>query len=167
MLDDARLNGVMHASFGVHADDEEAPSISFLTLSDIDSGAPTPALAVAQCGLRMAGPALGRVRAARFLTLPCERPAALTTCVLPAPPQWVTDIAGLPSGGAVVFQARVAIARPQGSRVVIVDLTTTAVAMADEYTEIVLGVAGTVSFVDPDPRPRADVRPSRLLEALL
>ncbi|WP_158827838.1 hypothetical protein [Streptomyces sp. NRRL S-118] len=167
MLEDARLGGVMHASFGVHADEAAAPCISLLTLSDIDTGAPTPALAVAQCGLRMAGPALGEVQAARFLTLPCERPAALTTCLLPAPPQRVSDVAGLLPAGAVVFQARVAIARPQGSRVVITDLTTTAVPMADEYTEIALGVAGTVSFVDPDPRPQADVRPSRLLEALL
>ncbi|MFD7445181.1 hypothetical protein [Streptomyces sp. NPDC059909] len=52
---------------------------------------------------------------------------------------------------------------------VVIDLTTCATTMASEYTDILVGIGHTLTFVDPagDPAPEPANRPSRLLEVLL
>jgi hypothetical protein len=164
LLEDGLGQGLMYAALGLHMQDSAETCVSVLTLSDVDSGAPTPSAAAAQCGLHMVTRSIGSVQQGRFVELPCASPAALSTALLPAPSDAVMASTGLPKVNGEVFHARLTIARPHGPRVVIIDLTTTAVSVAEEYTDILLGVGRTVSFVDPASPPRDQGRPSRLLE---
>ncbi|GGT63397.1 hypothetical protein [Streptomyces purpureus] len=158
--------GTMHAAFGVHTNADSDVCLSLLTFTDIDTGSPNPTVAAAHCALRMAADGMGELRTKNLVALPCARPAVLATYHLGEPPEQLLQAAGLSTAGRAVFQARLSIARPQGSRMVVVDLTTTELSLADEYTDILLGIGHTVSFVDPQPE-ELPARPSRLLDVLL
>ncbi|WP_405889621.1 hypothetical protein OG427_04585 [Streptomyces sp. NBC_00133] len=167
LLADLYDQGMMHLAFGIHTDAGQGVCTSVLSLSDVPIDAATRALAAAQCGLQLVAHPFGTVLRRDLVDLPCRMPAALVTCLLPEPPDHVRgNSVEIPSAGSSVFQARLGIARPSGSRVLLIDLTTTEVELADEYTEILLGIGRTVSFTDPASRPSAPVRHSRVLEVL-
>lgn len=166
LLADLYDQGMMHLAFGIHTGAGQGVCTSVFSLSDVPTNAATQVLAAAQCGLQLAAHPFGTVLRRELVDLPCRMPAALVTCLLPEPPDHVEKRAEIPSPGSGVFQARLGIARPSGSRVVLIDLTTTEVELADEYTEILLGIGRTVSFTDPTPQPSAAMRHSRVLEVL-
>ncbi|MFG2868423.1 hypothetical protein [Streptomyces sp. NPDC048338] len=190
LLEQLRGRGVLHTAIGLHAGDEapdevqesggearddEAPGgeardevrVSVFSLSEVETGAPSSAAAAARCALDLATAGLGDVGESRLVDLPCGTPAALVTSLLPEPPEGPLDGVGGPVPR--VFQARLAIARPRGSRVVVADLTTAHPAEAAAYTDILLAVGGTVRFTDPEGPAEPDTTParSRLLDVLL
>ncbi|WP_329123018.1 hypothetical protein [Streptomyces sp. NBC_01465] len=73
---------------------------------------------------------------------------------LPAGPGYLTEFVReemAPSGeNEPLWQGMVAVADTQTSSVVAVQLVTGAVALADDYRSILLGVARTLSFTDPE-----------------
>ncbi|MGI5404080.1 hypothetical protein ACQEVG_32430 [Streptomyces sp. CA-135486] len=167
LLADLYDQGMMHLAFGIHTGGSRGVCTSVFSLSDVPTNAATRVLAAAQCGLQLVAHPFGTVLRRDLVDLPCGMPAALVTCLLPEPPDHVREKhAETPSDGSGVFQARLGIARPSGSRVVLIDLTTTEVELADEYTEILLGIGRTVSFTDPTPQSAAPMRHSRVLEVL-
>ncbi|MET9649883.1 hypothetical protein ABZZ44_06295 [Streptomyces sp. NPDC006460] len=179
LLEQLRGRGVLHTAIGLHAGDEtragEAPGgeawdetrVSVFSLSEVETGAPSSAAAAARCALDLATAGLGDVRESGLVDLPCGTPAALVTSLLPESPEGPLDGVGGPVPR--VFQARLAIARPRGSRVVVADLTTAHPAEAAAYTDILLAVGGTVRFTDPEGPAEPDTAParSRLLDVLL
>ncbi|MFK4227475.1 hypothetical protein [Streptomyces sp. NPDC019890] len=167
LLADLYDQGMMHLAFGIHTGVGQGVCTSVLSLSDVPTDAATHALAAAQCGLQLVAHPFGTVLRRDLVDLPCDMPAALVTCLLPEPPDHVREkSAEIPSSGSCVFQARLGIVRPSGSRIVLIDLTTTEVELADEYTEILLGIGRTISFTDPTPQSSAPMRHSRVLEVL-
>ncbi|MEU5983333.1 hypothetical protein [Streptomyces sp. NPDC047434] len=179
LLEQLRGRGVLHTAIGLHGGDEaragEAPGgeardetrVSVFSLSEVETGAPSSAAAAARCALDLATAGLGDVRESGLVDLPCGTPAALVTSLLPESPEGPLDGVGGPVPR--VFQARLAIARPRGSRVVVADLTTAHPAEAAAYTDILLAVGGTVRFTDPEGPAEPDTAParSRLLDVLL
>lgn len=180
LLEQLRGRGVLHTAIGLHAGDDsrdgeapggEAPGgearVSVFSLSEVETGAPSSAAAAARCALDLATAGLGDVWESGLVDLPCGTPAALVTSLLPEPPEGPLDGVGGPVPR--VFQARLAIARPRGSRVVVADLTTAHPAEATAYTDILLAVGGTVRFTDPEGPAEPDTAParSRLLDVLL
>ncbi|MFD9222560.1 hypothetical protein ACFWDI_21665 [Streptomyces sp. NPDC060064] len=165
LLSDLYVQATMHLALGLHSDGDQGVSTSVLSLSDVPINAATRTLAAAKCGLQLATSPFGTVLRREIVDLPCSAGAALVTSLLPDPS--VGGEAGVPSANPGVFQARLSVARPTGARVVLIDLTTTAVGFVDEYTEILLGIGRTVSFTDPNPQPEPPLRRSRLLEVLL
>ncbi|MGW0699748.1 hypothetical protein ACWD0A_10540 [Streptomyces sp. NPDC002867] len=167
LLGDLREQGTMFAALGVHADDDEGVSTSLLSLSEVTAGACTSTLAGAHSALRLAETHFGTVVRRQLVELPCSAGAALVTCLLPTPfPARgnSTAIAPVPQG---VFQARLSVPRPSGPQIIIIDLTTTAVGLSDDYTEILLGVGRTVAFHPPTPQPDTAPPRSRLAELAL
>ncbi|MEU5974552.1 hypothetical protein [Streptomyces sp. NPDC047315] len=161
---DVFRHGAMYVALGVHAVGDGEFSISWLSLSDVQTHAPTGGLAAARCALALVETPLGTVLHRDLPELPCRAPAALVTYRLSNTP-------GRPGAAILtpprdVLQARLAVARPSGSRTVIVDLTTTAMEFSDDYVEILLGVGRTLSFTDPSAATRVASRPSRILDAL-
>ncbi|MFE7773572.1 hypothetical protein ACFU5O_06690 [Streptomyces sp. NPDC057445] len=165
LLDELYEAGTMHAAFGLHTGLEGELCVSVLTLSDVATGAPNPTLAAARCSIDLATGEFGVVVDRRQIDHSSGRPAALTARMLPQFPAHLLAATGIETRAPDVFQARLAVARPYGSRVVVIDLTTCATNMATEYTDILLGIGQTVSFVDPASEPA--LPPSRLLEVLL
>ncbi|HET6357280.1 hypothetical protein [Streptomyces sp.] len=167
LLSDVYGQGTMHMSLGLHGSRDLEPSTSVLSLSDVRTKAATRALAAAQCGLRLATDPFGTVVRREIVDLPCGTPATLVTSFLPELPARLGSDAGIPFESSGVFQARLAVARPTGPRVVLINLTTTTIDLSDEYTEILLGVGRTLAFTDPAPPPDSPVGRSRLLDVLL
>lgn len=154
-----------HAAFGLHLGNSKELCTSLLTVFDVPTHAPNATLAAARCGIELANSRFGTLLESRIITLACGRPAALATRMLPVVPAEVRDAVGITSDETRVFQARLSVARPEGSRVMLFDLTTRSFSLATEYTEIVLAIGQSVSFADAGRRSPAQVRPSRL-EAL-
>ncbi len=157
--------GTVYLAFGLHANGDDEVSTSVLSLTDIPTNAPTNTLAAAQCGLKLATNPFGTLVRQELVGLPCGAPAVLTTCHLPDTPPELASSSGMPASERV-FQARLAVARPTGSRVVLIDISTTTVGLFEEYTEILLGIGQSVSFVDPAPKPSSHLRQSRVWEVL-
>ncbi|MER6995568.1 hypothetical protein [Streptomyces sp. NPDC000410] len=167
LLDDLYEQGMMHAAFGLHRGVDSELCISLVTVSNLSTGAPNATLAVSQCGIELTAGGFGTLVDQRLVDLACGRPAVFAARKLPYLPAQLRVAIGLETVAPDVFQARLAVARPHGPRVVVVDLTTCAVSMANEYTDILLGIGQSLSFVDPDATPEPPPRPSRLLEFLL
>ncbi|MEV6786098.1 hypothetical protein [Streptomyces sp. NPDC051098] len=165
LLSDLQEQGTMHISLGLHRGDDAEVTTSVLTLSNVPTKAPTATLAAAHCALLLVLKPMGSVVHRELLDLPCRSPAALVSCLLSNVPMDVLPLAGAQTDDAEVFQARLGVARPTGSDVLVVDLTTTALDHAEDYTEILRGIGQTISFTDPTPQLPAP-RQSRLWEAM-
>ncbi|TXS32248.1 hypothetical protein EAO71_05200 [Streptomyces sp. ms191] len=175
VLEQLRDRGVLHTAIGLHAGDgtreggapgreaRDEARVSVFSLSEVETGAPSSAAAAARCALDLATAGLGDVWESGLVDLPCGTPAALVTSLLPGRPD------GVDGPVPRAFQARLAIARPRGSRVVVADLTTAHPAEAAAYTDILLAVGGTVRFTEPEGPAEPDTAParSRLLDVLL
>lgn len=131
--------GTVHCCLGLHVDDEEGggPLSSLFTLAWRRTGwAPRSVLA--------ARAAAGAERAEHIeaLDLPCG-PAALVQTRLAAPPEL-----GL-STPCELLQATAYVPCPDGERIAILSLATTAVRRAGHYRALLSDIAGTVSFESP------------------
>ncbi|NWF24961.1 hypothetical protein HW130_01580 [Streptomyces sp. PKU-EA00015] len=165
MFGDLREHGTMFVAVGLHADTDAGVSTSVLSLSEVMVGTCTSTLAAAHCGLRLAGTDFGTIRRRELVELPCSTGSALVTCTLPPPPDMGGDPAAMATGSQEVFQARLCVPRPSGPRVIVIDLTTTAVEFCDEYTEILMGVGRTVTF-EPSAPPTVSPPPRSTLSDL-
>lgn len=167
LLSDLHRQDVMHLAVGLHTHTEQTVSTSVLSFSDVRTGATTRTMAAARCGLHLATSRLGTAVRRELVELPCHCPAALVTRLLPDPPGGQEIDIPVREGHQRVFQARLAVARPKGSRLILIDLTTTTVELSIEYTEILLAIGHTLSFTDPTPQLPAQPRETRVWEVLL
>ncbi|MFF3314530.1 hypothetical protein ACFYV5_03335 [Streptomyces sp. NPDC003035] len=168
LLEDLVTRDAVHLAIGLHPDERKGMSTSVLAVSDIGTGAPSPAAAGALCSLAMVSGTFGMPRDRAIVHLECGRPAALATALLPAPPPHLMEGRPFAPLGVSAFQARLVIARERGSRALLFELTTTSLASAEDYVDVLLGIGQTVRFTDPHPtEAEVPLRPSRLLEVLL
>ncbi len=137
--------GVLACLFGMHPDEEGGSAFSVLTFSTVT----TPGSAK----LAVAGLAGGTEGAADSGVLPLELPSGLGYLSeekrkMAAPGRRAGADGGDPPMEAV-WQGTVGIAGP-GSEVIMIQMVTPAVELADAYRNILLGVARTFSFTDPN-----------------
>ncbi|MFI1212075.1 hypothetical protein ACH4UV_31245 [Streptomyces sp. NPDC020802] len=145
--------GTVHCSIGLHCDDIETagsggrgqPLSSFLTLSwrhtTVSSRAATAARAVASADGHMY---------VEYLELPCG-PATFSQTV-----RTPSASSGLPQ--VPLLQIHAHLPHPDCKRMVVLTLSTTAVARRDQYRAILKQIAETVSFDNP---LEADTRAAR------
>ncbi|MFJ8633238.1 hypothetical protein [Streptomyces sp. NPDC093568] len=137
--------GVSACLFGMHPDEEGAPVFSTLTFSTVT----TPGNAK----LAVAGLAAATHGTADSGVIPLELPCGLGYLSeekreMAAPGQQsAAGRADLPM--AEVWQGTVGIAG-RGSEVVVIQMATPAVESGDTYRDILLGIAHTFSFTDPN-----------------
>ncbi|MER6912129.1 hypothetical protein ABT354_10690 [Streptomyces sp. NPDC000594] len=162
LVGDLHEQGTMHLSFGLHQTEEQSVSTSVLALSDVPTRRLGPNAATAECALQLAVNPLGKALRRELIDLPCGSPAAVVTSILPVPTLSPEVSDALVSVPAQVVQVRVAVGRPAGSRVILVDLTTTASDLWEEYTEIALGVGRSINFSNPQFQPSTPPSASRL-----
>ncbi|MFK0121363.1 hypothetical protein [Streptomyces sp. NPDC090994] len=133
-------------ALGVHPDAEGEPASSVLTISAVPSEGAHPLRVLAAMVTDSAGG--DEIDGMR----PVELPAGvgfLTERVrkTPAP--------GAPPAGreepleGTVWQGTVAVPEPRTSSIVVVQLVTSSVGLADDYRAVLLGTARTLSFTDP------------------
>jgi hypothetical protein len=137
--------GVMACLFGMHPDEAGNPVFSVLTFSTVT----TPGSAK----LAVAGAVQAAQGDADSTVLPLELPIGLAylseeTRRMAAPGR-ASRTDGGDDAAQAVWQGTVGIAGP-GSEVITVQLVTPAVDLADAYRSILLGVARTFSFTDPN-----------------
>ncbi|MEU7278141.1 hypothetical protein AB0A69_05020 [Streptomyces sp. NPDC045431] len=159
--------GTAFLAFGLHPDGAHGACMSLFSLSTISTAAPSPHVAAARTGITLADSSAWRTRNCRLLELPSGIPAAMVAGTL-APPMDLVQRAGISPRAGEVFQARIAVPYPSGSHVVVADLASAATRHADSYTDILEGIAHTLSFSHPeDDSNAASAAPtSRLLEFL-
>ncbi|MEE1754043.1 hypothetical protein [Streptomyces sp. SP18CS02] len=158
--------GCMHMALGVHPDGAHGACTSLFSLSALESTAPTPQTAAAQAALGMANSPLWQASRRALLELPGGTPAALVAGTL-TPPTGLLHSCGITVAAQEVFQARVAVPFPDASHVAIADLTSAAVRHAEEYTDILEGIAHTFTFVNPEsPSAVPNSTSSRILDLL-
>lgn len=137
--------GVLACLFGMHPDEEGGPVFSVLTFSTVT----TPGNAK----LAVAGLAAAAEGATGPGVIPLELPSGLGYLSeerrkMAAPGgQPAADRADLPM--EEVWQGTVGIAG-RGSEVIVIQMATPAVEFEDTYRDILLGIAHTFSFTDPN-----------------
>ncbi|MFJ8492363.1 hypothetical protein ACIRBZ_29035 [Streptomyces sp. NPDC094038] len=137
----------VHCCLGLHADDEGdgGPLLSLFTLARRDTDwAPRSVLAG-----RAAAGAEGAEHI-ETLDLPCG-PASLVQTRLKEPPELGL---GAPSG---LLQVTAYVPSPDGRRIAILSLATTAVDHAQHYRDLLRDIAATASFENPLPEVSDDV----------
>ncbi|MET9666935.1 hypothetical protein ABZY19_16345 [Streptomyces sp. NPDC006475] len=157
----------LHASLGVHPEDDGAASISFFTLSMTGITARPASIAAAQCAVAFAESPGWTTDSGRFLDLPSGLKAALVAGTLTAPDPESLAKRGITAPPSDVFQARLTVPCPTGEHIAVADLTSAATHHAEAYTSILEAIAMTMSFAEPpdmtQPTGR-EHRPSRILE---
>lgn len=139
--------GVIHVSIGAHPEEDgSAFMVSVLTVAEQPLEGIKPGLALA--GALDALGAGGATEAA-MVDLPCG-PALLTDGIerVPAPP--TREGADPDDAEDRVWRGTVLIPNRTGSSVYLMQLTTAALAFEAEYREILLAMAHTVTFDDPE-----------------
>ncbi|MFI1395565.1 hypothetical protein [Streptomyces sp. NPDC020681] len=164
LLRTMRQGESVHSSVGVHPDGEHGACVSFFSLSVVGIASRTAGLAVAQCALAQANSPLWNTNTGRLLELPGGLPAALVAGTLSAPPAELLGEAGVTSPRSEVFQARVTVPCPTGVHVAVAVLTSAAHRHAEAYTDILVGIAQTLSFSEPAQPATPPQRTSRILE---
>ncbi|WP_314176894.1 hypothetical protein [Streptomyces winkii] len=137
---------VQGCALGLHPDDQGGAAMSVLTVSSVEMQGVNPKAVLATLMASGAGESLdgGIVP----VELPCG-PGFLTGSVQRA------TVPGARSDGedgdseAPVWRGMVAIPDTRSSTVIAVQLVTPAVYLADDYRNVLLGIARTVSFTDP------------------
>ncbi|MEU7152584.1 hypothetical protein AB0B15_31830 [Streptomyces sp. NPDC045456] len=130
---------------GMHLDEDGNPATSVITFSTVPSHGLTAKVVIA-----------GMAGADRDASGDTARPLQLRAglaffteterrTIAPGRPPEGSDV---PPMGAV-WQGTVAVTGPGGANIVVIQLVTSAVAMAEDYRNILLGVAETLSFTDP------------------
>ncbi|MEV7469662.1 hypothetical protein AB0O20_24620 [Streptomyces kronopolitis] len=138
---------VQGCAIGLHPDDEGSFASSVLTFSTVAAPGVNAALALADMAVTAAREPGKDVQP---LELPCGTGffTAETRCAV-APGRPSDEDGSLPEDP--VWQGTVAVTGPGTPDIVVVQLVTPALELADEYRDVLLGVAHTVSFVDPSP----------------
>lgn len=147
-----RSQEVMGCALGMHPDERGEATLSVLTVSTVPTSGAHPEAVLLQMLGDGTGPADGIV--------PVELPVGTgyvleterTTPAPTAPPEGQDE----PAQGTV-WQGTVAIPVPRTSSIIIVQLVTPAVELADDYRGVLLGVARTVTFDDPAAPDPAEV----------
>lgn len=143
---------------GSHPDDAGGIAFSVLTVSTVATPGPNAKLVIANlAGTAATSPGQGM----RPLDLPCG-PGFLVEKKLS------TTAPGRPSEGSAtspqgrVWQGTVAVTGTGTPDIVMIQMVTASVELADDYRDILLGVAHTVTFTDPSlPEVRSTVEPVR------
>jgi hypothetical protein len=153
---------VLGCAIGLHPDEAQGFTSSVLTVSTFPTSGANAKLVLAS----MAGMADDRPdEGMRPLELPCGTGfLAEKKRRVPAPgvPREGSD--AFPEG--TVWQGTVAVTGPGTRDIVVLQLVTSAVELADSYRDVLLGVAHTLSFTDPSltngggTRPRSDAAES-------
>lgn len=146
VLWEMQKNRVQGCAIGMHPDDDGEPTTSVLTLFSVGTQGANPRATLAT--LMTSG--FGESSQSGFV--PLELPCGLgfraeTVRAAPAPrrpPEGSEQPVEEP-----VWQGMVAIPDARSSAIVVVQLVTSSVALADDYRNILEGVASTVSFTDP------------------
>ncbi|EST23175.1 hypothetical protein N566_26025 [Streptomycetaceae bacterium MP113-05] len=139
-------NRVQGCALGMHPDGDGEPTTSVLTLFSVNTNGASPKATLTTL---MSG---GFGDSAESGFVPLELPCGLgfraeTVRAAPAPRQ--------PPAGSdqpaveQVWQGMVAIPDARSSSIIVVQLVTASVDLADDYRNVLQGVARTVSFTDP------------------
>ncbi|MFI7404702.1 hypothetical protein ACIBW9_30200 [Streptomyces sp. NPDC049541] len=153
--------GVIHVSIGAHPEEDgSAFMVSVLTVAEQPLEGIKPALALAGA-LDALG--AGGATEATMVDLPCG-PALFTDEIERAPASPAREGADPDDAEDRVWRGTVLIPNRTGSSVYLMQLTTAALAYEAEYREILLAMAHTVTFDDPEgPSPGLAAR-QRALE---
>ncbi|MFD8548352.1 hypothetical protein [Streptomyces sp. NPDC059649] len=145
-------HNVQGCAIGLHPDDEGGFSSSVLTFSTVAAPGVNPALVLARMAVATDE---DPDRDVQPLELPCGTGflATETRCtVAPGrPPEEDGSAQEDP-----VWQGTIAVTGPGTSDIVVVQLVTPALELADDYRDVLLGVGHTVSFFDPSSATEAD-----------
>jgi hypothetical protein len=140
---------VQGCALGLHPDEQEGASMSVLTVSSVDTPGVGPKAVLAT----LLGSGAGETQETGIVPveLPCG-PGFLTQSVEPpAPPgASVTDgkgEEGLPE--APVWRGMLAIPDTRASAIIVLQLVSPSVHLADDYRNVLVGIGRTVSFTDP------------------
>ncbi|WP_405804665.1 hypothetical protein OG729_05615 [Streptomyces sp. NBC_00210] len=166
LFDAMHEGGSIHTSIGVHPDGENGACVSFFSLSVKVTASRTAGLAVAQSALALSNSPHWSSNTGRLIKLPINLPAALLAGTLAAPPRALLESAGISAAPSEIFQARLTVPYPTGVHIGVADLTSAATRHADAYTDILEGIAQTITFAAPAAPAEPTQRPSRILELL-
>ncbi|MFG2973765.1 hypothetical protein ACGFYY_12255 [Streptomyces sp. NPDC048331] len=155
-LEGLAAHDVVHTALGFHPEAPVGVTTSLFSLAIRPIGQPNPQLAVARTALAIARSTLWTSSVSKFI----EVPSALPCCL-------VAGTISVPGIEHHLFQARVATVHPNGSHLLILDLTSASTQYADAYTDIIEAVAHTLAFADPEASAPTAAGSSRILEALL
>jgi hypothetical protein len=138
---------VQGCALGLHPNGQGGASTSVLTVSSVGMPGVNPKAVLA--GLIASGAGDTRDEGVVPVQLPCG-PAFVTASVMGAvaPGRGLQDT-DTPSEEPV-WQGTVAIPDARSSSVIAVQLVTSSIELADDYRKVLLGVAGTVTFTDPE-----------------
>ncbi|MFF8841306.1 hypothetical protein ACF08N_01030 [Streptomyces sp. NPDC015127] len=164
LLHAMRHEATVHLSLGAHPDEDQGATFSVFCISVTEMQWRAAAVAVAQSALALAGSPRWSSNSGRILDLPSGQPAALVSGTLAAPHPQLLRSAGILAEPCETFQARLTVPFPTGTHVAVADITSAAIRHAAAYTDILEGIAGTISFTPPSPPSSPPQRPSRLLE---
>ncbi|MFI5754306.1 hypothetical protein [Streptomyces sp. NPDC051569] len=148
-------NNVRGCAIGLHRDDVGGFASSTLTISTV----PTPGVNAKLILSSMAGTAYGAQEGGvRPMRLPCG-------IGFLAEEKRHTVAPGRPPEGGVaplegtIWQGAVAVTGSGTPDIIVIQLVTSAVHLADDYRNVLLGVAHTLTFTDPSlPRARDDTK---------
>ncbi|MFC5155047.1 hypothetical protein [Streptomyces amakusaensis] len=150
LLHEMRGLGSVYTAMGVHPDEAYGTSLSLLSLSVVETASPTRNLTTARSGLALADSPLWSDSTRRFVELPIG-PAALVAGSLAVPSREALSAVGITAEPTGIFQARLAVACPDGGHCAVADLTSAAVHHSEAYTDILEAIARTLSFSEPAP----------------
>lgn len=137
---------VQGCALGLHPDGQGGASTSVLTVSSVGMPGVNPKAVLA--GLITSGAGESPDDGVVPVQLPCG-PAFVTASVVGAvAPGGGLQDTGTPSEEPV-WQGTVAIPDMRSSAVIAVQLVPPSIELADDYRNVLLGVAGTVTFTDP------------------
>ncbi|MFH9869891.1 hypothetical protein ACH4NT_27915 [Streptomyces lydicus] len=143
---------VQGCAIGLHPDDEGGFAQSVLTFSTVPASGVNAALALADLAVTAAEDPEKDVQP---LELPCGTGfLAVETRSIVAPGRPPEEDGSLPE--EPVWQGTIAVTGPGTSDIVVVQLVTPAMELADDYRDVLLGVGHTVSFIDPSLAEKAD-----------
>ncbi|MBA2944935.1 hypothetical protein [Streptomyces himalayensis] len=145
---------VQGCALGMHPDDNGSPSLSVLTVSTLSTPEGNPKAALTQM---LAGAGTGPDNGVVPVKLPVGTGFLIEserrTVAPSAPPEGQEE----PLEGTV-WQGTVAIPDTRSSSVITVQLVTPSVELADDYRGVLVGIAHTVTFTDPEAPTEATSR---------
>jgi hypothetical protein len=152
-----------HLSLGFHPEQDAGVCASLFSLAAVKTTAPSPRVAVARAGLALAESDQWKPERAEFLPLGTAPAAFVCGRMTSFASSGADEVDVLPTPDEV-FQARVVMPFPGSGRLLVADLTTTAVAQADAYADILEGIAHTITFRAPE--AQSDATPTAVSQIL-
>ncbi|SCK33022.1 hypothetical protein [Streptomyces sp. WMMB 322] len=137
---------VQGCAIGMHPDDRGSAAVSVLTVSSVEMQGVNPKAVLAT--LMTSGAGENSDKGIRPVELP-SGPGFLTESVQRSMVPGAAGEGGEGPADAPVWRGMVAIPDTRNSAVIAVQLVTPALELADDYRNVLLGVAATVRFTDP------------------